>query len=232
MKDLYLLLKNISILYVEDEKQTREEMASFLKELTSFLFVASSGEEALKIYHKKRPHIIISDINMPKLNGIEFIKQIRAKDLKTPIILLTAYNDVEYLLPAANLNIQSYIIKPITKLKIQQVLKDAINILEMNNSLYIRLNEELDYDKTSSEVIHQKIEKEKLNKKEKELLNLLLDNSNRVVSYEEIEGKIWIQNDEVMTSMALRTVVKNLRKKTSTRLIKNVSGHGYKIILS
>ena len=63
------------------------------------------------------------------------------------------------------------------------------------------------------------------------LLDLLLLNKNSVVSYEEIEIELWEKENDVMTSMALRTLVKNLRKKTSREHIENISGLGYKLNL-
>ena len=77
-----------------------------------------------------------------------------------------------------------------------------------------------------------KLIKIKLNKKETKLMNLLIENQNRVVTYSEIERHVWMEYDEVMTSMALRTVIKNLRKKISTEFIKNVSVQGYKLVIA
>lgn len=232
IKELANLLKNISILYVEDDTQTREEMTNVLSQISNSIFVASTGSEALEMYEKISPQIIISDIAMPNLNGIDFIKKIRENNIRIPIILLTAYNEVEYLLPAANLNIQSYVIKPITSTKLKEVLYNALEFLNMNSSIYLEISKDFKYDKDNSEIINSLNEKIKLNKKETHLINLLIANQNRVVTYSEIERHVWMEYDEVMTSMALRTVIKNLRKKTSTDFIQNVSGQGYKLVIS
>lgn len=231
LKELSLLLQNISILYVEDDIQTQKQMVGILSQLSNKIVVASSGNEALKIYNISAPQIIISDIAMPDLNGIEFIRKIREQNLKIPIILLTAHSDVDYLLPAANLNIQSYIIKPITKEKLKEVLINALEILNMNSSIFLELSNDYKYDKVNSEIIYSDNKKVKLNKKEKNLIDLLISNKNKVVSYSQIEHHVWMQYDEVMTNMALRTVIKNLRKKTTPDLIINVSGQGYKILI-
>lgn len=227
--ELSFLLKNISILYVEDDDDTREEMAKTLLLITKNLTLASTGVEALELYRESKPQIIISDIAMPNLNGIDFIKEIRKENLQIPIILLTAYTDTQYLLPAANLNIQSYVVKPINSKKLKEVLYQALEILNMNSSIYINISNNIKYDKINSEIISDNQDSIKLNKKEKNLIDLLITNQNRVVTYSEIERHVWIQYDEVMTSMALRTVIKNLRKKISSDFIKNVSGQGYKI---
>ncbi|WP_226896491.1 helix-turn-helix domain-containing protein [Poseidonibacter ostreae] len=69
-----------------------------------------------------------------------------------------------------------------------------------------------------------------LSKKEKMFLDLLILNQDKIVSYEKIERELWESEEEVMTSMALRTLVKNLRKKTSKEYIQNISGLGYKLV--
>ncbi|QKJ22680.1 response regulator transcription factor [Poseidonibacter lekithochrous] len=232
MKELAILLKNISILYVEDDYDTREEMTKILLEVSDNITVATSGSEALEYYYEKTPQIIISDIAMPNLNGIEFIRKVRNENIQIPIILLTAHADVDYLLPAANLNIQSYIVKPINIRQLKEVLFNAVEILNINSNIYVKITHSLKYDKTNSEILSLDDKKIKLNRKEKNLIDLLLANQNRVVTYSEIEQHVWMQFDEVMTSMALRTVVKNLRKKISTDFIRNISGQGYKLIIA
>lgn len=232
MKELAILLKNISILYVEDDYDTREEMTKILLEVSDNITVATSGSEALEYYYEKTPQIIISDIAMPNLNGIEFIRKVRNENIQIPIILLTAHADVDYLLPAANLNIQSYIVKPINIRQLKEVLFNAVEILNINSNIYVKITHSLKYDKTNSEILSLDDKKIKLNRKEKNLIDLLLANQNRVVTYSEIEQHVWMQYDEVMTSMALRTVVKNLRKKISTDFIRNISGQGYKLIIT
>lgn len=232
IKELSKLLKNISILYVEDDIDTQKEMTKVLSQLSKSVFVATSGIEALEIYKEQKPQIIISDIAMPNLNGIEFIKKIREENKTIPIVLLTAYDDKDYLLPAANLNIQSYIIKPISTSKLKEVLYNSIEYLNLNSNIYLNISDEFKYDKNNSSIIDKNNEKIKLNKKETKLINLLIENQNRVVSYSEIEQHVWFEYDEVMTSMALRTVIKNLRKKIPSKFIKNISGQGYKLEIS
>ena len=87
-----------SLLYVEDEVSIREMVLEYLEVFFSELYEASNGVEALKIYNDKKPDIIISDIEMPKMNGLKLASLIREKDITTPIIITTAYTSVEYLL--------------------------------------------------------------------------------------------------------------------------------------
>lgn len=230
-KELSLLLKSISILYVEDDKKTSQLMHSTLSLFSNHIYIASNGIEALSTYHTKNPQLIISDIEMPGMSGMEFLKEIRKVNSKIPFILLTSYTNTEYLLPAANLNIQSYLVKPIQSQQLKESLYDILKVLNDNNSLYIKLTDSITFNKVNLELINNDNKVIKLNIKEKKLINLLILNQNKIVTYSEIEHAVWDDYDEVMTSMALRTIIKNLRKKISSEFIENISGQGYRIII-
>lgn len=228
-KELSFLLKNISILYVEDDKETSELMYSTLILLSNNIHLANNGMEALKLYHEVNPQLIISDIEMPEMSGIEFVGKIRTLNSKIPIVLLSSYTDTKYLLPAANLSIQSYLVKPVQSSQLKKALYDIVQILNEDNSFYIQITSSLRYDKVNLELINEDDTTIKLNIKEKKLIDLLISNQNQIVTYSEIERIVWDEYDEVMTSMALRTIVKNLRKKISSEFIENISGQGYRV---
>jgi len=231
-KELSFSLKNMSILYVEDDEETSQIMYSTLSLLSNNIHLAKNGMDALNLYHISKPQLIISDIEMPQMTGIELIKEIRKVNSKIPIILLSAHTDAKYLLPAANLNIQSYLVKPIQSEKLREALYHIITLLDENNNLYINLSDSLKYNKTNLEITSQDNQNIKLNLKEKKLIDLLILNQNKIVTYSEIENSVWDDYDEVMTSMALRTIIKNLRKKISSEFIENISGQGYRVVIN
>jgi len=231
-KELSFSLKNMSILYVEDDEETSQIMYSTLSLLSNNIHLAKNGMDALNLYHISKPQLIISDIEMPQMTGIELIKEIRKVNSKIPIILLSAHTDAKYLLPAANLNIQSYLVKPIQSEKLREALYHIITLLDENNNLYINLSDTLKYNKTNLEITSQDNQNIKLNLKEKKLIDLLILNQNKIVTYSEIENSVWDDYDEVMTSMALRTIIKNLRKKISSNFIENISGQGYRVVIN
>ncbi|MGB9801611.1 MAG: response regulator, partial [Arcobacter sp.] len=109
------LLKEISILYVEDDDVMRTELASLLTNFFAQVFCASNGTQGLEIFKKnhKKIDLIISDINMPKMSGIDMIKEIRNFDKDVGVIFSTAYSDKEFLIDSIKLKIVNYIIKPI-----------------------------------------------------------------------------------------------------------------------
>jgi two-component system response regulator VanR len=102
LKNIY---KNIKILYVEDDEIARENGIEYLKTTLSIIYEASDAIKALQLYEKYKPDIIITDIQMPKLNGLEFVKRIRQKDKKTQVIIITAFCDKDYLLKAIELQV-------------------------------------------------------------------------------------------------------------------------------
>ena len=75
----------ITVLYVEDDIEIREELESFFSFRVKELFVAENGSEGLELYKKHQPDIVVTDINMPLMNGIEMLKHIRAIDKNTPV---------------------------------------------------------------------------------------------------------------------------------------------------
>ena len=228
-KRLSLLLKNVTILYVEDELNVQKLNGETLSYFTDNLLLASDGEDALEQYYKYKPHMIITDINMPKINGIEFVEQIRKIDKKTPIVFSTGYSQECYLLPAANLNIQGYIVKPLNYNKLKSILFEIVEYLDINSVIDVKINDTLKYDTNKGAFILNDNEIQLYNK-EKALVELLLEHKQRVVKYQEIETHVWSINDEYMSETALRTLIKNVRKKLPKGTIENIARQGYRII--
>ena len=127
--------KEVSILYVEDEKDVREGYARALQRVSQNLFTAEDGLEGLKLYEKHKPDIIISDIKMPNMNGLEMAKAIKEIDENANIIFTTAHSESAYLLDSIELHVEGYLLKPVQKkslLKIFPTLSRTI-MLEKEN---------------------------------------------------------------------------------------------------
>lgn len=215
--------RNYRILCVEDEDGIRKRVVSTLKYYFDDVLEASNGEDGYDLYEEYKPDIIISDIQMPKKNGIEMVQNIRKKDLSTVIIMLTAYSSEEYLLQLINLNINHYILKPITSDSLLNgIIKSFANKfdekIQFDNDVYFNVKEyELYY---KDEIIS-------LRKREKEFLLLLCKNKNSIVTYEQIEEYLW--RDKSMSMSALKTFIKELRQRLPINLIVNIPQLGYKI---
>jgi sigma-B regulation protein RsbU (phosphoserine phosphatase) len=103
----------VSILYVEDEPLTRAVFARILERKVRKLFQAENGEEGLELFKKHRPDIVISDVRMPILDGIEMSRKIKSMDNNVKIILTTAHSDASVLLNSIDAGIDKYILKPV-----------------------------------------------------------------------------------------------------------------------
>jgi len=224
-------LKNLSILYVEDEALIRQNAVEYLSRYCHTVYEAKDGVEGLKMFNTYKPDIIISDINMPRLNGLDFASIVRETDKTTPIIIATAHTQTEYLLKAIELQLVKYLIKPITSEKLNEALaitcdllvnKTKQHILLSQNTLYDILNKTLFIDDIPVKFTHN----------EQKFFELLIENHQRAVTYEEIESSIWAY--EGMSMDALRSLVRGLRKKLSHEksqrdYVENVSGLGYRL---
>ena len=222
------LYKNIKILYIEDDEIARENGLEYLENFFENIYEASDAIIALQLYEKHKPDIIITDIQMPKLNGLEFVKRIRQKDKKTQIIIITAFSDKDYLLKAIELGLVKYLVKPVREKEFEEALFLCINALERNESNIVKLDEFTFFDTFNKNLISNN-EIIKLRAKELAFLELLIKNKNRYVTYEEIENYVW--DDSVMTKDALKTLVKNIKTKIPKDLILNLTNSGYKIAI-
>lgn len=112
----------LTLLYVEDEDIARLSIGGFLRRKVEELLLASNGSEGLQLYQQKRPAVVITDLEMPIMNGMEMIKKIRELDRDIPIIITTAYDDDAHYCPEADMTI----LKPISFMELLQAVKDCL----------------------------------------------------------------------------------------------------------
>lgn len=219
-------LKNIKILYIDDEESVRKNATEYLSFYSDLVYEAVDGIDGYEKYLSLSPDIIITDIKMPRLNGLDMVKRIRKKDKDTKIIIATAFLDTKYLLEAISLGLVKYIIKPVTEETLLPSLKECIQTSDDKSNIII-LHNGFKYDIFNKTLFDEQVQIH-LNKKEMILLNLIVKNHNRAVKYDEINSHVWHGE---MSDGALRSVIKDLRNKLSKETIKNVSGIGYQIVL-
>ncbi|MCV6608010.1 MAG: response regulator [Campylobacterales bacterium] len=109
---------DFSVLVCEDDETTREFLVRRLSRILEKVYEAGDGEEGLKLYTEHSPDLIITDINMPKLDGISMIKEIRKRDKKTSIVVVSAFSDHENLLECIENGVDSYLVKPVDNRKL------------------------------------------------------------------------------------------------------------------
>ncbi|MAC84439.1 MAG: hypothetical protein CL624_09915 [Arcobacter sp.] len=162
------LLKRLRILYVEDDAVIRSELSQLLSNFFENVYTAEDGKEGLEIYLRNQDDIdiILSDINMPKLSGIDMVKTIRGIDPKVPIFFATAHSDNDFLSEAIKLKIHEYIIKPIDIRYLLSLMNDLAEVLyqdfliEQKNKELSKYKEVTDLNNIVIETnIHMKITK-------------------------------------------------------------------------
>jgi C4-dicarboxylate-specific signal transduction histidine kinase len=125
----YPHLKEMNILYVEDDEETLKVYTKILSKYSKNIKYTTNGKDALNIFQNNKIDIIISDINMPIMNGIKLAKSIKEINSNTPIFFTTAFNENKYLMESIDMGIDGYILKPIdTKKLLSKLEKSAKNI--------------------------------------------------------------------------------------------------------
>ncbi|MCF6173185.1 MAG: response regulator [Campylobacteraceae bacterium] len=222
-KKMIKKLNNLSVLYAEDEMSVRQNVSEMLSLFFKHVYLAKDGLEAYELFLEKKPDLIITDIKMPVMNGIELSHRIREKDAKAQILIISAHTEVDYMLDAIELSLVRYIVKPITETKLIDALDKFLNSRQSNGVIEIRDSWFYDMDQ---KLIKYEDEVYELTKKEVKLIELMIERDS-VISYEEIERELW--EGEYMSLNALRLMMKNLRKKLPDGSLKNIQSIGYKL---
>lgn len=122
-------LKQLTVLYVEDEESIRSEVAHFLTRRVGHLLTATNGEEGLQMFRDLHPDMVLTDIQMPLRNGIAMAEQIKQLDRDTPVIFTTVFEEPTYLLQAVELGADGYIVKPIILDKLLKTILRCVRLL-------------------------------------------------------------------------------------------------------
>jgi two-component system alkaline phosphatase synthesis response regulator PhoP len=218
------------ILIVDDEPDIVEFLQYNLKKEGYEVFSANDGKQALVVAEQAKPHLIILDIMMPELDGVETCRLLRSKKefAETPVAFLTARNEDFSQIAALDVGGDDYITKPIKP----RVLMSRIN------ALLRRSSRNTDNDQAPIELHDLVIDKQKvmvyragqpieLPRKEFEILWLLASKPGRVFTREEIFDKIW-GADVIVGNRTIDVHIRKLRERLGETYIKTMKGIGYK----
>jgi DNA-binding response OmpR family regulator len=223
---MYIRNSDKTILIVEDDIESNDNLSYLLESKFAKVFSAYDGMEGWKMYQERNPDIILTDIEMPKMDGLELIRRIRTNNTNIPIVILSSYSHQHYLLNAIPLKLEEYLLKPITMNK----LNTLFQILEQNTKDKILKNidicENMYYD-FQSKAIFQNREMLRLSHLEISLMELLLKYRGKIVSYEEIDYTLY--GSQEISRNALKIVVSNLRKKVVGLNIQSTPKLGYRL---
>jgi len=225
MKDYY------SVLYAEDDRDVRKNYVLYLENYFEKIYEASNGKEALGIYKDRKPDVLLLDITMEKINGLELIKVIRKEDKETPIIILSAHSHKEFLLEAVKLNLVDYLIKPVNRNEFKSVIESTIKKMAYDKSdgedEKVVISKSCYWDKRTR-MFFNKNKIVDLTKNERILFELLLNKKNQVVKPSDISSYVW---DDISSTnvndASIRNLVKRLRRKLPIDIIQSIYGSGY-----
>lgn len=203
---------SIKVLIIEDELTLLQTLKLNLELENYQVETCSNGGDAISIIKKFNPDLILLDIMLPVFDGIEIYKQLKELKINTPVIFLTAKNNVQDKIEGLKLGADDYITKPFDLeellLRIRNVLKHSypkkneVTVFEFGNC-------EINF--SNFQVISKEGKTEDISKREMALLKLLTDNINNVVSRDEILDKLWAK-DETSSSRTIDNYILNFRK--------------------
>ena len=219
--------KELTLLLVEDEDSIRESMQEVFGGVFQKVISASNGDEGLKKFKKFSPDIVIADIMMPIMDGLEMSRQIKEFSKNTPVVILSAYSEKEKLLKAIDVGIDKYVIKPIDMDELFALLEQIVKTKIIGADI-IEISGGYSFNQTKKVLVKNGVEIA-LTKKELAFISLLVKRIGTLVLTEEIRNVVWF--GEKVNDPAVRTFIKRIRDKVGAGLIKNSPGRGYKIEL-
>jgi len=202
---------------VEDNDILREQLKLILEKQNFNVVPFGDGESFLNSYYNNYD-IVLLDINLPNMNGIEVFNVLQHSKSKAKIIFLTSYDDIEYMKQAFNLGCEDYITKPY---RVEELLL-RINRIKKNLQPITNFNSyKFDFDKLK---IYRGKEVIEITKKEKKILKLFLANIDKVIPFEELNDKIW--NSEALNNTIVASVSR-IKKKLNLDNLENIRNVGY-----
>jgi signal transduction histidine kinase/DNA-binding NarL/FixJ family response regulator len=134
----YIQEHKFSLLYVEDDKTLRDQYKEFFARRVDSFLEATNGKEGLEMFVAYQPDIVVTDLLMPVMDGIEMIQEIKKLSPNTKIIITTAYGDTKYTLSAIDLNVTKYILKPMRGSHLNQIIEEVkeLIILQREKEIY------------------------------------------------------------------------------------------------
>ena len=212
-----------SILVVEDEKDTNEAISQYLQYLGYKVISCYDGIEAVNKFREESIDIIILDIMLPGIDGMDVLKEIRKKDSTLPVLMLTAISEEDVQAQSFDNLADDYITKPFSMLILGKRVMALLRRTATETWNYKEIN--VDFSGYSVTKNGDSID---VTPREIDVLKILLKNKGLVLSREQILNTVWEENFEV-TDRIVDVYIKNLRKKLGIDCIITVKGVGYKL---
>ena len=216
------------ILIIEDEKELRESMAEGLKIDGYEIDMASDGETGLDLLFDNTYDIVLLDLNLPKLDGMDILRDFRKENLETPVIILSARIGLDDKISGLDEGANDYLTKPFHFKELEARIRSLTRRNFVQKNTVLKLGE-LIYDTKTKEVSING-EAIKLTRKESGILEYMLINQEKIISQEELIEHVWDTNADEFSG-SVRVHISSLRKKLKEKLnydpIRNKVGQGY-----
>ncbi|HHV15543.1 MAG TPA: response regulator [Gelria sp.] len=131
-KELREAAQGISVLYVEDDQELRQNTARLLESFFTVVHTAENGFEGLKVFRKSSYDLIITDINMPFMNGVNMVREIKKENPRQIIIVISAHDEARYLLELINLGVEHFVLKPLDLSLFLTVIDKAVKLARIS----------------------------------------------------------------------------------------------------
>jgi DNA-binding response OmpR family regulator len=217
----------MNVLLLEDDPALSDILYDYLVHKGYQVELCTKGEDALEHLVDNVYDFAILDINTPTMSGLDVLKHVR-DDYKsrTPIIIITAYQDTKHLKSAFELGSDDYIKKPFDLEELEQRINRLCRYFSLGTSDEIKIDDKISFIPQECLVF---IDGKKIHiaQKEKEILKYFVNHSNRVISSDELLQNIW-HYDEQPTDATIRVYIKNLREILGKEKIETIRGIGYK----
>ncbi len=214
------------ILVLEDDKLFASTLEDFLNEEGFAVDLAFNGEQCLDLNYENKYDLYIFDINVPKISGLELLKQLKNAGDETPAIFLTSYKDKDTLQQAFLNGCDDYLKKPVD---LDELILRIKALLKRNKKQFeiVNINSTLSFNPETKRVYENGIDLN-LSTKVSELLELFIENRGLIVTKEMIISKLWSVNEDYSEG-SIRVYINHIKKILGKESILNIKGIGYKI---
>ena len=215
----------MKILVVEDDKMIREGICEYMSEFGYEMVQAEDGKMALERFDKNDIGLVVLDIQIPFMSGLEVLREIRTRSM-VPVLMLTAFGDEEYVIDAFSNLADGYMEKPFSLPVLKARLDSMIKRYSSQSDSFKYGNAEVDFIGSTAKLNGEPVD---IKAKELEILKFLLNNEGQALTRMQIIDNVWKESEEIPFDRVIDVYVKELRKKLELDCIVTIRNVGYKL---
>lgn len=215
----------MKILLLEDEAMLSEAINEYLASLGHRISLFEDGTDALERLKTETFDLLVLDINVPGINGLELLEQLHALKIRTPAIYISALVDIEGISRAYDLGCYDYLKKPFHLKELSLRIDKVMQSCSIPQS-HLKLSKSYSYDAATSTLVCENVT-QPLTKRQLQIIDLLARNRGRVVDFDQFRTYIW--DEEYVDNATIRAEVSRLKKSLKEDFIQNIRSLGYMI---